>query len=172
MRRDAPGWAGEEERVSGLIGRFLHWASHRAPHAQGVVTFDGKFLFNRYEFLRYDEATDEQWERRNPKPARRPNALPWWLPCNAFVHSWNPEPGSQEGFHDHPRWSVTICLVGRIMERTPWGDRLLRPGSIVIRSRKAIHAFKVPDDHVGPIWTLFIVGRRVARQNTYVITAR
>ena len=48
----------------------------------------------------------------------------------------------------------------------------LQPGSIVIRSRKAIHAFRVPKEHHGKTWTLFIVGRRNHRQNTYVVTTR
>lgn len=161
-----------EERVGGLIGRFIEWAVSRSPHRQGVVTFDGIFLFDRFEFLRRDEWTDRQWDQHRDKYPTRPGLLPWWLPLNAFLHCWNPEPGSQEGFHDHPRWSVTICLAGRIIERTPWGERTLKPGSIVIRSRKAIHAFKVPENHSGPIWTLFIVGRRRYRQNTFTVTAR
>lgn len=160
------------EQVSGLLGAFIRWAVAHSPYRQGVVTFDGKHLFDRFEFLRRDEWPDGVWDEHREKYPKRPNALPWWLPFNAFLHSWDPEPGSQEGFHDHPRWSVTICLAGRIVERTPWGEQLLKPGSIVIRSRKAIHAFKVPDDYAGPIWTMFIVGRRVARQNTFVITAR
>lgn len=73
--------------------------------------------------------------------------------------------------HDHPRWSVTICLRGEIIERTPWGERTLRPGSVVLRSRKAIHAFRLPNGRRGKTWTLFIVGRRNYRQNTYAITA-
>jgi hypothetical protein len=166
-----------DTHIRGLTGRFIRWSIKRSRRAQRVVTFDDKFLFHRFEFLRSDEWPDSWLDDLSPKAraawgGKRPNALPWWLPLNAFLHSWNPEPGSEEGFHDHPRWSVTICLSGRIIERTPWGDRLLTPGSIVVRSRKAIHAFKVPDDHTGEIWTLFIVGRRKARQNTYLVTAR
>lgn len=161
-----------EEHVSGPVGRFIRWAVARAPYRQPVVTFDDKHLFDRFEFFRHDEWTDRQWDRHRDKYSTRPHALPWWLPFNVFLHSWNPEPGSQEGFHDHPRWSITVCLAGKIIERTPWGARLLTPGSVVIRSRKAIHAFKVPEGHTGPIWTMFIVGCRKSRQNTYVITAR
>ena len=153
-----------------MIDRFIEWAKRRAGHAVKVVTFDGVFLFDRYEFLREDEWPDKYWDPA--KQPKRPYALPWWMPFNAMIHNWNPEPGSQEGFHDHPRWTITVCLKGRIIESTPWGERTLRPGSVVIRSRKAIHAFKVPDDFTGEIWTLFIVGRRKYRQNTYVITAR
>ena len=42
----------------------------------------------------------------------------------------------------------------------------------MIRSRKAIHAFEVPVEAMGETWTLFIVGRRKHRQNTYVVTPR
>jgi quercetin dioxygenase-like cupin family protein len=94
------------------------------------------------------------------------------MPANVFLHRWNPEPGTREGFHDHPRWSITICLKGRITEITPWGRQELRPGSVVIRSRKAIHAFEVGEDHKGETYTLFIVGRRKHRQNTYIVTPR
>lgn len=137
-----------------------------------VVTFDDKFLFTRYEFLRFDEWHDGLWDQYRDRYPVRPNKLPLWLPFNAFLHCWAPEPGTREGFHDHPRWSVTICLKGKITEVTPWGRRELRAGSIVIRSRKAIHAFEVPVDHHGETWTLFIVGRRKHRQNTFVVTPR
>jgi hypothetical protein len=155
-----------------MIDRFLRWAVKRAAYEQRVVTFDDKFLFNRYEFLRFDEWPDSLWDEHRERFPVRPKKLPWWLPFNAFVHCWEPEPGTREGFHDHPRWSITVCLKGRISEITPWGRRDLRPGSIVIRSRKAIHAFEVPADYRGKTWTLFIVGRRKHRQNTYVVTPR
>lgn len=155
-----------------LIDAFIAWAVKRSPHEQAVVTFDDVFLFHRYQPFRLDEWHDELWDRHKDRYPKRPNSLPWWLPINAFLHSWNPEPGSQEGFHDHPRWSITICLKGQIIERTPWGDQLLKPGSFVVRSHRAIHAFKVPDDYSGEIWTLFIVGRRKHRQNTFVVTPR
>lgn len=152
-----------------LVDRFISWASRGAPECR-VVTFDGKFLFDRYAPFREDEWPDTHWDRiRTP---RRPGALPWWMPFNAFVHRWAPNPGTREGFHDHPRWSITICLKGRMREITPWATRELRPGSVVVRSRKSIHAFEVPVEHHGETWTLFIVGRRKHRQNTYVITAR
>lgn len=102
----------------------------------------------------------------------RPGELPWWRPFNAFLHCWCPAPELRESVHDHPRWSITICLRGRIIERTPWRERLLKPGSIVFRSHKAIHSFEVPAGYRGKTWTLFIVGRRKHRQNTYVVTAQ
>ena len=129
---------------------------------QRVVTFDGKFLFHRFEPFWKDEWITGGGEHRN-----RP---PWWRPFNALLHRWAPAPGTREGWHDHPRWSITICLRGKMIEHTPWGDNVLTPGSIVIRSRKYIHAFSIPEGFSGKTWTLFIVGRRNHRQNGYVVS--
>lgn len=155
-----------------IVDHFIKWATGRA-HIQPVVTFEGDPLFDRYEFMRVDEWPDSWFDGlRAEKPgAKRPNALPWWMPFNAFLHHWRLGPNTPESFHDHPRWSITICLKGKIIERTPWGERLLTPGSIVIRSRKAIHAFEIPQD-AGEVWTLFVVGRRQHRQNSYQVVPR
>lgn len=155
-----------------LVDAFIGWASRDAVQAAQVVTFEHQDLFTRYHFLRKDEWPDNWWDEHRERFPKRPNALPWWQPFNVFLHSWNPVAGTDEDFHDHPRWSVTILLKGRIIEKTPWGERLLKPGSVVVRSRKAIHAFKVPEGFEGEIWTLFIVGRRKHRQNTFVVTAQ
>jgi hypothetical protein len=156
-----------------LVDRFIVWAKAHAKDMANVVTFEGDDLFTRYEFFRVDEWPDKWFDRKlavEPK-AKRPNALPWWFPVNAFLHHWRLGPNTPESFHDHPRWSITICLKGRIIERTPWGERLLTPGSVVFRSRKYIHAFEIPQD-AGEVWTLFIVGRRKYRQNSYQVIAR
>lgn len=137
-----------------LVDRFIAWVASKGI-SNSVVTFDGVHLFNRYAPFWPDE-----WFGNRP---------PWWRPFNILVHNW--KHGENEAFHDHPRWSITICLKGKIIERTPWADRLLTPGSIVIRTRKFIHAFDLPDD-AGDTWTLFIVGRRNHTQNSYVITRR
>lgn len=147
-----------------IVRRFILWAMKRAPYRQNVITFDDVFLFWRWCFLWADE-----YVTRSGKHHARP---PWYRPFNVLLHCWRPKPGSSEGFHDHPRWSVTICLRGQIWERTPWSERLLTPGSVVIRSRKAIHAFRVSSGYEGKTWTLFIVGRRNHRQNTFAVTPR
>lgn len=129
-----------------------------------VVTFEDKFLFWRFEPFWPDE-----WVGKEGVHHDRP---PWWRPFNALLHNWAPEPGTREGWHDHPRWSVTVCLRGRMTEHTPWGDKQLQAGAIVIRSRKAIHAFSIPEGFSGKTWTLFIVGRRNHRQNSYTVSPR
>jgi hypothetical protein len=156
-----------------IIDAFIRWTERKSKGRKvPVVTFAGESLFIRYEFFRRDEWPDSWWDDHRDSYPERPNKLPWWLPFNMFVHNWAPQKGFEEDFHDHPRWSITICLKGRIIERTPWGSRLLKPGSIVIRSRKSIHGFALDPTYEGEIFTLFIVGRRVARQNTYEVTAR
>lgn len=97
--------------------------------------------------------------------------LPWWAPFNALLHHWRTHDDGDR-MHDHPRWSVTICLRGELIEKTPWGERRLRPGAIVFRSTRYIHGFRVQPEHSWRTWTLFIVGRRVRPQNTYRVTRR
>jgi hypothetical protein len=164
----------EEDEMETLLKVLLLWLLKRARPpkmrirqfvARRVVTFDDKFLFWRFEPFWHDE-----WVRLyDGKHINRP---PWWRPFNVLLHQWIPEPGTKEDYHDHPRWSITLCLRGKLIEHTPWGDKVLRPGSIVLRSRKYIHAFSVPEGYSGKTWTVFIVGRRNYRQNTYVIAAQ
>lgn len=130
------------------------WASELRPM---------KRLANRYmPFLR-DEVQTGQNTIHKP--------LPWWAPFNLLLHHWLAHDDLNE-FHDHPRWSVTICLKGELVEKTPWGERTLKPGAIVFRSPRYIHGFRVEREHSARTWTLFIVGRRRRAQNTYVITRR
>lgn len=145
-----------------MIKKFILWAVRRSRLRGGwytVVTFGGSPLFRRFEFLWPDEYQGQ-------------NTLPWWKPFNAFVHWWRPVPEQREAMHDHPRWTITIVLRGCLIERTPWKLRVLWPGSVVVRSRKYIHGFEIPEQYRGKTWTLFIVGRRKHPQNTYEITPR
>lgn len=149
-----------------LIRALILWLVRRTPYERRgkVVTFEGK-----YEFRRFAPFWGDEFVSSTGKHHYRP---PCWRPFNVLLHHWRPDKDEGEPFHDHPRWSVTICLKGRIVERSPWTERVLRPGSVVIRSRKAIHSFRVPAGYSGKTWTLFIVGRRNFQQNTYQITPR
>lgn len=155
-----------------LVNRFIRWACRRAPYRQGVITFGGDFLFYRFEFLRPDEWPDSLWDAYKEQYPKRPHALLWWFPFNAFVHCWRPVKNTREALHDHPRWSITVCLRGKLIEHTPWNQRTLTPGSIVFRTRKAIHAFEVPAGYRGKTWTLFIVGRRKHAQHAFRVVPR
>lgn len=146
-----------------LAKLLILWLVRLRAFRRRIVTFEtGDLLFWRYEPFWHDE-----WIDRSGEHYFRP---PWWRPFNVLLHCWNTR-NIDEEMHDHPRWSVTICLRGQMIEKTPWGERLLKPGSIVIRSRKAIHGFKAAPNFTGRTWTLFIVGRRNHRQNTYAITS-
>lgn len=136
-----------------LVDRFIDWAVNRAEYAQPVGAPHA--LFDRYEFLWPDEYGGE-------------NRPPWWRPFNVLLHHWKRSEGGR--FHDHPRWSITICLKGRILEQSPWATRVLTPGAVVFRSRKAIHRFDLLPGDEGNTWTLFIVGRRNHRQNWFNVT--
>jgi hypothetical protein len=147
-----------------LISVYRRKDRARWLHRRRVTRFDGSFLFWRHELFWSDEWIDGAGNHYS-----RP---PWWRPFNAFLHWWKPTDDQGEGMHDHPRWSITICLRGKMIEHTPWGDKVLTPGSIVVRSRKYIHSFSIPEGYSGKTWTLFVVGRRNHRQNSYVVTAR
>ena len=149
--------------LAAIAKRLILWAVRRDGDPVRVVTFEGTPLFRRYMPFR----RDEWW---NAARGAWVNRLPWWLPVNAFVHRWTNS--ERADFHDHPRWSITVCLRGRIIEHTPWSTRELRPGSVVFRSRKFIHAFELPPGSAGKTWTLFIVGRRKHAQNSYVVTRK
>lgn len=153
---------------------IVHWVAKNAKdrgRQRNVVTFDDMFLFKRYEFFRIDEVDDRTWDARKEKYPVRPGRLPWWLPFNVFLHHWGPEGEVKEGMHDHPRWSISIVLNGTLVENTPWKSRTLTRGSVVFRSHRYIHAFDVPAQEE-EVWTLFIVGRRKHRQNTFKVTKR
>lgn len=139
-----------------LASRFILWAKRRTKYATPIIDHEGKRVMRRFPFLWPDE-----WKGKHRPPA--------WRPFNILLHWWYPMAVQPEPFHDHPRWSITICLRGRIVEASPWGERTLTPGSIVIRSRKAIHRFWIPKGYKGKTWTLFIVGRRNHKQNYYHI---
>lgn len=147
--------------VKAATTRLILWLMRRNPHPQRVVTHDdGTLLFHRYQPL----WPDEFWSAR---AERMFNRLPWWRPFNILLHRW--VGAHRQAMHDHPRWSVTICLRGSVVEHTPWRSRVLRPGSIVIRSHRYIHAFELPPGARGKTWTLFIVGRRRHQQNGFSV---
>lgn len=155
-----------------MVRRTKWWARH--PLVQWLPNVDPKRrLKNEREGVRKVVARrlmpffQDEIQRGDDTIHR---ALPWWAPCNALLHCWFAHEDVE--MHDHPRWSVTVCLKGQLIEKTPWGERVLRAGSIVFRSSRYIHGFRVAAEHSGRTWTLFIVGRRRRCQNTYVVTRR
>jgi len=143
-----------------LVDRFIAWAQAKEMHPVPVVRHeDGQHILDRYQPFWPDEFISKGHGRHFNRP-------PWWRPFNILLHRWIIS--QREEMHDHPRWSITICLKGRMIEHTPWGSRILTPGSIVVRSRKAIHALEIlPSD--GETWTMFIVGRRNHQQSGFLV---
>lgn len=128
---------------------------YRAGSYQRIINSNDVWIASRYTPFWEDE-----WEGGD-----RP---PWYRPFNILLHCW--VKGDQGLLHDHPRWSVTIVLRGEAIEQTPWGEKTLKPGSFVFRSRKYIHKFIPAPGHECKTWTLFIVGRRNHPQNYYKIS--
>jgi hypothetical protein len=147
-----------------IIANWLSDLGEANGSTTPVGSFDGIHGFTRWAPFWPDEfITREGIHYYRP---------PWWRPFNLLVHRWEPAPGYGEVFHDHPRWSITVCLAGELIEETPWRSRRLRPGSVVIRGRKYIHRLIIPDGFAGRTWTLFIVGPRNWIQNDYEVTSR
>jgi len=145
-----------------LVSRFIAWAQARESHPLRVVAHeDGRLLLFRYQPF----WPDERAVKKSDGSVDHHYRPPWWRPFNILLHHW--QDSHREEMHDHPRWSITIVLRGELLEHTPWGSRHLKPGSIVVRSRKAIHAFEMVGDREP--WTLFIVGRRSHRQNGFIV---
>lgn len=91
-----------------------------------------------------------------------PYMLRWWvIPRNAwfnvYLHRITRD-DDDRALHDHPYFNVSIILRGAYREVMPNGSRILRPGRIVFRQAEALHRLQVVE---GPVWTLFITGRRV-----------
>jgi len=143
------------------IHRLLKWAVDRAVYSEELIDSNDKVITQRYcPFWRDEYADDKGIHQCRP---------PWYRPFNILLHCWQ---NSDEGsMHDHPRWSITILLAGKAIEHNPWGKRELIPGSIVVRSRKAIHRIEIPPEFIGITWSLFIVGRRNHLQNYYKVNS-
>jgi hypothetical protein len=156
--------------VKRLARAFILWMVRRTTwwHRHPLTSWNDETGKHYRVATRYMPFFEDEIQRGDDT-IHRP--LPWWTPCNALLHLWRSHDDGTR-MHDHPRWSITICLKGELIEKTPWGEKRLRPGSIVFRRPGYIHGFRVDPAHSWKTWTLFIVGRRRACQNTYVVTRR
>lgn len=141
-----------------LRRNLVVWLKRRTKYHQDVVNGEDIAMIRRYAPFWPDESIGEKGNVYNK--------LPWWRPFNILLHAWNV--GQDEIMHDHPRWTITICLKGTMIERTPWQTKTLTPGCFVIRSRKYIHGITIPPQP-GKVWTLFIVGPRKYKQNWFKV---
>lgn len=141
--------------IENIVQKFLLWAIKKPK--TDLWNENKDIGTERYYVFRYDE----RWDKNHGLV----NRLPWYIPFNLFVHRWLK---SDDGaMHDHPRWSITIVLKGRLIEDTPIKRKWLTPGSVVFRSRKSIHRFEIPKLWEEKTFTLFIVGRRRYFQHYY-----
>lgn len=63
---------------------------------------------------------------------------------------------SDRHLHDHPWWYLTIILTTGYLEVTQAGQRVYRPGAILLRHANHLHRLEIPYGKTA--WTLFICG--------------
>jgi hypothetical protein len=83
----------------------------------------------------------------------------WWLvPRNKFLNIYLHKimhDDDDSALHDHPWWSVSLLLKGKLLEVHKNGERIPKRFVPLIRSAKFAHMLKILN---GPAWTLFITG--------------
>lgn len=87
----------------------------------------------------------------------------WWLIprnrwFNIYLHHFM-RSDDDRALHDHPWWNLSILLKGGYIEHLPDGVKKYRVlGDFVWRRATQAHRIELA---AGPVWTLFITGRRV-----------
>lgn len=76
---------------------------------------------------------------------------------NIYLHRFM-ESDDSRALHDHPWHSVSILLKGSYREHFKDGPKLREAFQIFGRKAATAHRIEVVD---GPVWTLFITGRKV-----------
>ena len=83
----------------------------------------------------------------------------WWIiPRNKYFNIYLHKIMSNDddrALHDHPWWSISILLRGKLREVLKNRTRTPRRFIPLIRSAKLAHRLEIVD---GPVWTLFITG--------------
>jgi len=83
----------------------------------------------------------------------------WWLIprnkyFNVYLHKIMHD-DDDRALHDHPWWSVSFLLKGKLLEVHKNGSRIPKRFLPLVRSAKFAHMLKILN---GPAWTLFITG--------------
>ena len=101
-------------------------------------------------------------------PAADPYMLRWYMiPRNRFFNIYLHcilRDDDARGLHDHPWASLSLILKGSYAEVVdvayPWRPRYrgFARGAVIYRRALFLHRLLVVD---GPVWTLFITGRKV-----------
>lgn len=154
-----------------MLARLLYRILDLLPHDTIVVA--GEPYMHRWYLVGYAPGDpDATFERaNNSRPGR------WWnLPFAARIHCIVAS-DDDRAFHDHPWPFVSIGLAGSYVEVTPawadpWGGRFrcaaavdnLRNGRRRLRApfvnRKAATDLHLLEVEHGPVWTLFLTGRK------------
>jgi hypothetical protein len=83
----------------------------------------------------------------------------WWLiPRNRYLNIYLHKimhDDDDRALHDHPWWSVSFLLKGKLLEVHKNGERIPVRFLPLVRSGKFAHILKIVN---GPAWTLFITG--------------
>lgn len=89
----------------------------------------------------------------------------WWvIPrnkiFNIYLHHIR-HSDDDRALHDHPWWSLSLCLAGFMVEYYKKGEYINRrgvwQGDVVFRNGSFAHRLEIPEDGKGA-WTLFITG--------------
>lgn len=93
--------------------------------------------------------------------AENPYMNRWWLiprnpVFNIFLHEFIRD-DDDRALHDHPWWSLSLSLQGRLIEIQRSGRREIPPGSLIFRTGRFAHRLIVPEP--GSL-TLFLTGPR------------
>lgn len=73
---------------------------------------------------------------------------------NVYLHHMRHD-DDDRALHDHPWWSISLCLAGLIKEHLEDGDRIVAMGDWRFRTGKMLHRLSLP---FGDAWTIFITG--------------
>jgi len=86
---------------------------------------------------------------------------------NVYLHKFVGNDDSR-GYHDHPWYSVSLLLKGRLIEHRRQNIARSIPWLIpVFRSAKFAHRLQI---YKGPVWTLFITGPNYRTWGFYIDT--
>jgi len=93
----------------------------------------------------------------------------WWIiPRNRFLNIYLHEilrSDDDRALHDHPWWSLSICLHGGMCEHLPGGVvRIVHPGDVILRSARAAHRLEIGGARC---ITVFITGPRIREWGFY-----
>jgi len=92
----------------------------------------------------------------------------WYLiPRNRFFNIYLHKiirSDDDRALHDHPWWSVSLLLKGKLLELLKDRERFPKRFIPVVRSAELAHRLVVLD---GPVWTVFITGPRIREWGFY-----